>query len=146
VQIVSGEEYGAREKGLGLAKDTQRFDSCSEPRFHVGGSAPFEEISVHGRWYEREMNRIEVSIELQHGSASSAADADGHGRCPRVAGLRPVDQEAILFKNPRQTVRCGSSIARRARDRDKATGSVEQALTANHASDATGSFDEGVHG
>src|SRR5262249_2477821 len=65
VKGVGGEENAACLENLGFAKHTQGFDGRGDSRLHVRRTAASDAVPLNPRCNERQMNRVEMAIELQ---------------------------------------------------------------------------------
>lgn len=64
VEIVGGEENSALRSEIEFADDAKGFDGGSDTGFHVAGTAALEKIAFHTGRREREVDGVEVAIEL----------------------------------------------------------------------------------
>jgi hypothetical protein len=117
VQIVCREQHRSGFHGAAVTQNPQRFHGGRRSPFHIARSAPGDPIAVDARGNERQMNRIQVAVELHRFSGAAALQPDRHRRCLRVPPRRPLDLEAIARQDVRQAIEYLSGVPRPAGNR-----------------------------
>ena len=123
VQVVRGQEDRAGGKSPGVAECPDRLDGGGDAPFHVRGAAAGEQPAVlDSRRHERQVDRVEVAVELERPARPAALEPDHHGRS---AGYPPVGRSTSKpsavrisarrsLTAPASPVGLGTSISRRA--------------------------------
>ena len=65
------------------------------PAFHVGGAAAAEPVALDARRHERQVDGVEVAVELQRPARLLPLPADRDGRRLGIAAVGPLDGEAV---------------------------------------------------
>ena len=63
--------------------------------FHVGGTATGDAVAAHLRGHERQMDRVEMAIELEGSTRSAAGETHGDRRSRHVASAGAFDRETV---------------------------------------------------
>ena len=122
VQVVRGQEDRARGQSARISQRPDRFDRRGEASFHVGGAAAGQPAVLGFGRHERQVNRVEVSVELKRSSGTAALEPDHDGR---DSGYPPVGRSTSKpsaarisarrsLTAPAWPVGLGTSISRRA--------------------------------
>jgi hypothetical protein len=96
VKIMGRKQNRARRERSSVAKDSQGFDGGGDAGFHVGRTAARKSPVGYGGRKKGQMDRIQVSIELQRSTRFAGVvthDDSGRGW---MATCRPFDTESVL--------------------------------------------------
>jgi hypothetical protein len=129
VQVMRGQEDGSGAQAAGIAECPDRFDRGGHAPFHVSGSAAGQQsVVVDSRWYEWQVNRVEVAVKLERRPRSIAFESNHHGRRFGVSSCRPLDLKPISREDFRQTVTNRARFAGPAGHFYQALSSLDQPL------------------
>ena len=109
-------------EGPGVAKRAQRLDRRGDAPLHVRRPAAGEQAVLDRGRDERQVDRVEVAVELERPARPSAREPDHHGRGRGIAALGPLDREPVggedlgqpVAGRPASPVRLGTSTSRTA--------------------------------
>ena len=143
VQVVGRQQDGAGGEQARNPAAHAGLDGRGDPRLHVRRPAAGEPAVLDRGRHERQMDRIEVAVELERPAGPAAVEADGDGRRRRMAGRDAFDGKSVGREDLGQPVADGPGIARRAGDLDQPPGRLDEPVAADMGLHAA---DEGIHG
>ena len=127
----------------GVAQGADRLDGGGDPPFHVGGTAAGEPAVLDSRRHERQVDRVEVAVELERPPRPAALEPDDDGRRRRdspPSGRSTAKPSAV--EDLRQAVADRPGLAGRARHFDQPPRGLDQPLAVRRAiSSARGLLD-----
>ena len=104
MEVVGRQEDRAGGQGAGVAEGEQGLDRGGQPALHVGRPAAGEAVAVDRRRHERQVDGVEVAVELEDPAGPAAFEPGHDGRGVGVAGLGTIDREPFLGQDRRQGV------------------------------------------
>lgn len=148
VEIVGGEENSALRSEIEFADDAKGFDGSSDTGFHVAGTAALEKIAFHTGRREREVDGVEVAIELQGFSAGFPLETNSDGGGFGIAPVGTGDIEAFGDEHVGEEIGDGFGIAGGTGAVDHGAGRLEETVAGDGVLDASGEFGVrgGIHG
>jgi hypothetical protein len=111
---------------MDIAHGSQGLDRRRDSRFHIGRPAACESIADDLRRDKREVNRVEVTVELQRPPWLSRRETGDHRRSLFVTRHGPFDSESVGTQYRLQFVGGGSRFAGPTRFRDQAHRRIQQ--------------------
>ncbi len=129
VQVVRGQEDRTGGKSAGIAECPDRFDRGGHAPFHVRGSAAGEQpVVLDSRRHERQVNRVEVAVELERRPRPAAFESDHDGGSLGVSARRTLDLKPIGREDFRQAIADRPRFAGPAGHFDQAPSGLDQPL------------------
>ncbi|MFO0930410.1 MAG: hypothetical protein U0736_25845 [Gemmataceae bacterium] len=145
VQVVRGEQDRAGGQHAGVAEHAQRLDGSGGPPLHVRRAAAGEQIVAAPRRDERQVDGVEVAVELQRSPWSPAGVPDDDRRRRRMASGDPFDGEPVAAEDIGQAVEGRTGFPGRTGDADQPRGGVEQTVPVDRPAEFGGEISGGLH-
>ena len=142
VQVVRGQQQAARRQAAGVAHRTQRLHRRGDPGLHVGRAAAGQHAARQPRRPVRQVDGVQVAVELQGRSGPRAGQPRDHGRGIRMACGDPLHLEAVSRQQLGQPVGRRSGLSRGAGELHQRGRRCRQAVPVNRVAGGVHGHDE----
>ena len=146
VEVVRGQQDRPPGQGVGVAQGAERLDGGRDAGLHVRGPAAEESLPLLARRDEREVDGVEVAVELQDAPGPAAPEPDRHGGGRGVSPFGAFDLEPVLGQDLREPVGDRPRLARPARDLDQPDGRLDEPPPIDERSETIAGVFQSVHG
>ena len=124
-----------RSRNCAVAKNPQRLDRGREPALHVARPAAAEQFPFDSRRNERQVNDVEMAVELEAFPRLSGIETDNDCGGRRMLRGFSLYCEPVVVEETRESVENGPGIPGRRWNRDQPRCRVEQSIATHVGAD-----------